>query len=118
MAQIRHLAAVLLILALCTTQEVAAQTCTAMTGRFQPKMGSGYKSAVIATGLRSPRHIVVDTAGNLLVAEGGSGSVRRLVLKEQGDTVCVVSNAAITNDRSVIQPVTSLGMGDLVLTEA
>lgn len=80
--------------------EVSAQnaSCAALTARFAPKLGKGYTSAVIATGLRSPRHIVIDTAGNLLVAEGGSSSVRRLVLKENDDgTVCVTSNAVLTS---------------------
>jgi len=92
---------VLAALASLFLHEAAAQNCAALTARFQPKLGSGYKSSVIATGLRSPRHIVVDSAGNLLVAEGGSGSVRRLVLKDNGDSVCVESNTALTNDRSV-----------------
>jgi glucose/arabinose dehydrogenase len=77
--------------------EAAAQSCSGVTGRFQPKMGSGYKSSVLATGLRNPRHIVVDTAGNLLVAEGGTQGVRRLVLQEQGDIVCVQSNTQIAS---------------------
>ncbi|KAL8403075.1 hypothetical protein RB594_008361 [Gaeumannomyces avenae] len=77
-------------------QGAAAQNCQAVTGRFQPKVGQGYKVNAIATGLRSPRHIVVDTAGNLLVAEGGSGSVKRLVLTENNGNVCVKSSSAIT----------------------
>jgi glucose/arabinose dehydrogenase len=77
---------------------VSAQNCTALTARFAPKLGNGYTSAVIATGLRSPRHIVIDAAGNLLVAEGGSSSVRRLVLKENDDgTVCVTSNEVLAS---------------------
>jgi hypothetical protein len=83
--------------------EVAAQGCTAVTSRFQPKMGSGYKVTTIATGLRQPRHIVLDSAGNLLVAEQSGGGVKRLVLKENGDSVCVVSTSALTSDSSVSQ---------------
>ncbi|KAK5655110.1 hypothetical protein OQA88_6009 [Cercophora sp. LCS_1] len=48
-------------------------------------MGTGYRSYAVVTGLRSPRHLVVDKGGNLLVAEDGRGSVRRLVLQENGD---------------------------------
>lgn len=77
--------------------ETAAQSCSGVVGRFQPKMGSGYRSAVIATGLRQPRHIVIDSAGNLLVAEGGSQGVRRLVLQDQGSNVCVQSNTQIVS---------------------
>jgi hypothetical protein len=39
----------------------------------------------------------VDSAGNLLVAEGGSQAVRRLVLQEQGNIVCVQSNTQIAS---------------------
>lgn len=81
--------------------EAAAQNCAAVTSRFQPKMGPGYQVRVIATGLRSPRHIRIDSAGNLLVAEGGTATVRRLVLKEQGGNVCVSSNTALTPVQSV-----------------
>jgi glucose/arabinose dehydrogenase len=75
----------------------AAQSCSGVTGRFQPRMGSGYRSSVLATGLRNPRHIVVDSAGNLLVAEGGSQGIRRLVLQDNGNIVCVSSNTQIAS---------------------
>jgi glucose/arabinose dehydrogenase len=101
MARIHSIFVALASLASFMAQDVTAQSCAAVSGRYQPKMGSGYKSSVIATGLRSPRHIVVDTAGNLLVAEGGSGSVRRLVLKEQGDTVCVQSSTTLSTSVSL-----------------
>ena len=78
-----------------------AQSCTGVNSRYSPKMGSGYKISLLASGLQQPRHIVVDSAGNLLVAEGNSGTVQRLVLKEQGDIVCVESKSAVTTDRSV-----------------
>jgi len=78
----------------------AAQSCVAANARFQAKMGSGYKVSAIATGITGARHIVVDKAGNLLVATSG-GAVRRLVLKEDGDTVCVVSSAAISGAQGV-----------------
>lgn len=81
--------------------EAVAQSCSGVTARFTPKMSSGYKVSLLATGLQQPRHIVVDTAGNLLVAEGNSGTVQRLVLQEQGDIVCVSSKTAVTTDRSV-----------------
>jgi glucose/arabinose dehydrogenase len=79
---------------------VAAQSCPGVTGRFQPKMGSGYRYSVLATGLRNPRHIAVDSAGNLLVTEGGTQGVRRLVLQDQGDIVCVQSNTQIVSGSS------------------
>jgi glucose/arabinose dehydrogenase len=90
MARLRAILAGLAAVAVMVT-EVAAQ-CSGVTGRFKPKMGAGYTSSVLATGLRTPRGIAIDTAGNLLVVEQQGGGVKRLVLKEQGDAVCVDSS--------------------------
>jgi len=79
----------------------AAAQCTPVTGRYRPKMASGYKSSVLATGLRSPRGIAMDPEGNLLVVEQSGGSVRRLVLKEDGDNVCVESSAVLVSGGAV-----------------
>ncbi|KAK3290791.1 soluble quino protein glucose/sorbosone dehydrogenase [Chaetomium fimeti] len=94
MGHISTLAGVVALTSLFAHQ-VAAQSCPGVTGRFQPKMGSGYRYSVLATGLRNPRHIAVDSAGNLLVTEGATQGVRRLVLQDQGDIVCVQSNTQI-----------------------
>ena len=80
--------------------QVAAQ-CSGVTGRYQPKMGAGFKSSVLATGLSTPRHITFDTAGNLLVAQQSGGSVKLLKLKDQGDTVCVDSSKTLVSGGSV-----------------
>jgi glucose/arabinose dehydrogenase len=91
-----HLSALAGVLALTGLFDaVTAQSCSGVTGRYQPKMGSGYRVSVLASGLRQPRHIVVDSAGNLLVAEGGSTGVRRLVLQDNGNIVCASSNTQI-----------------------
>lgn len=80
---------------------VSAQ-CAAVAGRgYKPKMAAGYKASVIAAGLRSPRGIALDSAGNLLVAEQQGGSVRRLVLKEEGDQVCVASSTTLVSGGTV-----------------
>lgn len=81
------------------TPEANAQvagTCSGVTGRYTPRMGAGYKYSVLATGLRQPRHIAIDSAGNLLVAEGSAQSIRRIVLREQGDIVCAQSNSQLS----------------------
>lgn len=93
-------AATLAIVAWVLAPEAAAQSCVSANARFQAKMGSGYKVSAIATGITGARHIVVDKAGNLLVATSG-GAVRRLVIKDNGDTVCVVSSAAISGAQGV-----------------
>ncbi|KAH6615740.1 soluble quino protein glucose/sorbosone dehydrogenase [Chaetomium sp. MPI-SDFR-AT-0129] len=75
----------------------AAGTCSGVTGRFEPKLGEGYTYSVLATGLTSPRHIVIDSEGNLLVAEAGTQSVTRLVLEDQEDIVCVASSSEVAS---------------------
>ena len=83
---------------------VSAQ-CAAVAGRgYKPKMASGYKAVVIAAGLRSPRGIAQDSAGNLLIAEQQGGSVRRLVLKEEGNEVCVASSTTLVTGGTVCTP--------------
>jgi glucose/arabinose dehydrogenase len=81
--------------------QVAGQGCAAVRSNITPKMASGYRSAVIATGLRGPRHIVVDTAGNLLVAEQQGGNVKRLVLQDSGQDVCVASTDTVISGGNV-----------------
>ncbi|KAH8886987.1 soluble quino protein glucose dehydrogenase [Thozetella sp. PMI_491] len=69
---------------------------------MSPKMAPGYNVSLLATGLNGPRAMVFDKAGNLLVAEQGSGRVILLTLGEQGNRVCptsskVLISAAVTN---------------------
>jgi glucose/arabinose dehydrogenase len=80
--------------------QVAAQ-CSGVTGRYTPKMGTGYKSSVLATGLRTPRGIAMDSAGQLLVVEQNGGGVKLLKLKEQGETVCVESSKQLVANGAV-----------------
>lgn len=94
---------------------VSGQSCSGVTGRFQPKMGSGYRYSVLATGLRNPRHIAVDSAGNLLVTEGATQGVRRLVLEDQGDIVCVQSNTQIISGSVSQNRVFSLHMKKVII---
>lgn len=79
--------------------EVKAQagTCSGVTGKFEPKLGEGYSYSVLATGLNNPRHIVIDSEGNLLVAEAGTQSVTRFVLEDQDDIVCASSNSEVAS---------------------
>jgi glucose/arabinose dehydrogenase len=90
-------------LAVVLATQVAAQ-CPGVTGRYQPKMGLGYNSSVFATGLKTPRGIVVDTAGNVLVVEQNGGSVRRIVVKDQGNIACVDTSKVLISDGSVSIP--------------
>jgi len=73
---------------------VAAQ-CSGVSKQSTQKMAAGYKSSVLITGLKTPRGIAMDTQGALLVAEQNGGAVRRLTLKDSGDTVCVDTNTVL-----------------------
>jgi hypothetical protein len=97
MGVLSTLAGVVALTSVVFVPEVAAQSCPGVNGRFQPRMGSGYRYSVLATGLSQPRHLVVDSAGNLLVAEAGRQAVRRFVLQDQGNIVCSSSNSQIVS---------------------
>ncbi|KAH8897906.1 soluble quino protein glucose dehydrogenase [Thozetella sp. PMI_491] len=76
----------------------AAAQCSGVTGKSNQKMGSGYTSSILATGLGTPRGIAMDTEGNLLVAEQQGGRVRRLSLTDEGSNVCVSANKVLINE--------------------
>ncbi|KAK6948804.1 hypothetical protein Daesc_010575 [Daldinia eschscholtzii] len=59
-----------------------AQNCTPLNPSAPLKISDGYTAQVILNGLKSPRDIVLDTAGNLLVTEQGGAGIRRVVLTE------------------------------------
>ncbi|KAF3082516.1 hypothetical protein TWF569_004066 [Orbilia oligospora] len=55
----------------------SAQTCNVLSYTYAaPVMAAGYRSQLVATGLRTPRAIVFDSSGYLLVAERGAGISR------------------------------------------
>ncbi|KAI1373112.1 soluble quino protein glucose dehydrogenase [Hypoxylon crocopeplum] len=78
-----------------------AQTCTDQQPTAQLKISDGYAVQVILKGLRYPRGLVFDTAGNLLVSEQGGSGITRVVLTESGENVCVASSAQLIADASL-----------------
>lgn len=76
---------------------VSAQCALQPTANIATAEGVEFK--LLRTGLQRPRHLVVDTEGNLLIAESGLRGVRRVVLDDgEGLDVCVGSaNALISN---------------------
>src|SRR4051812_15804275 len=80
------------------TSLVSAQTCTTLSYTFpQPSMAAGYRAQLVATGLRTPRAIVFDTAGYLLVAERGAGISRFQV----GSCGSLLNRQLVISDTSV-----------------
>jgi len=101
MAQHRSPLAGLVAVLLLLVSHVVAD-CTGVTSRFRPKMGTGYKAHPIATGMRTPRGIAMDSQGNLLVVEQQGGGVKRLVMEETADgSVCVKSSSQLVTGGTV-----------------
>ena len=67
------------------------------TNSIQPSIASGYRAALVATGLTDPRSIEFDSAGNLLVIQAGVG-IESLQLQDNGGT-CV----SVKSKKTVLQ---------------
>lgn len=90
------LIAVLAGLAAVLLPHVVAQCQDPQPRNGNPTMASGFQSKVLINGLRVPRHIALDSQGNLLVAEQGGGGIRRIVLEDNGGiNVCVASSQTL-----------------------
>ncbi|KAI0377373.1 soluble quino protein glucose dehydrogenase [Hypomontagnella monticulosa] len=84
----------------------SAQACTPLTPSAQLKISDGYTAQVILNGLKYPRDIVFDTAGNALVTEQGGAGVRRVVLTESDGNVCAASSSQLIADASLNHGIT------------
>jgi 6-phosphogluconolactonase (cycloisomerase 2 family) len=60
----------------------------------------GFAARIVASGLKGPRGIIFDTAGNLLVIEKGKG-VTAFTLNDAGGCLTVKSTAVVVQDSSV-----------------
>lgn len=87
--------------ALAATQASDCSTTLTPTNSAKPTVASGYRMALVATGLTSPRSIQFDSAGNLLVAESGSG-VSSLAFQDDGGTCLTVKTKKTVIDASTV----------------
>jgi glucose/arabinose dehydrogenase len=80
-----------------------SQNCSPITSPAgTPKLAAGYQAKVLMNGLKGPRGMVFDQAGNLLVVERASGGVRQIQLTDgTGLDVCVKSSKQLINDTTV-----------------
>jgi glucose/arabinose dehydrogenase len=79
-----------------------AQTCATINPANAPTFASGYSGRVLMNGLRTPRGIIFDNEGNILVTEQGGYGVRYIQLTDNGGTdVCVKSNKQLIQDSSI-----------------
>jgi hypothetical protein len=81
-------------------------TCSTLSpsNSVKPTVASGYKVALVATGLSSPRGIEFDTAGNLLVVEQGSGMIWLNFKDQGGECLSVGDKGNVIRDSDVRNP--------------
>ncbi|OBS22570.1 hypothetical protein FPOA_08906 [Fusarium poae] len=73
-----------------------------LTPKFNISTSDGVEFKLLRTGLQRPRHLVVDTEGNLLIAEASNKGVRRIVLDDGKDLdVCIDSDKALITETSI-----------------
>lgn len=86
------------VLLTCATAVLASAQCALETSaKIETAEGVQYK--LLFEGLGRPRHLVVDSEGNLLVVNGG---VRRIVLDgSEGLDVCTESDSQLVENEAV-----------------
>ncbi len=72
----------------------SCSTTLTPTNSIKPSIASGYRAAVVATGIHNPRSIEFDSLGNLLVINSGVG-ISSLQLEDGGDTCVSVKSTKI-----------------------
>ncbi|KAF9264136.1 soluble quino protein glucose dehydrogenase [Marasmius fiardii PR-910] len=82
--------------------QAAAQSCPTIDPAHAPAMATGYESRVVVNGLKSPRDLIFDNLGNLLVAEQDQVGIRLVKLTDNGGLdVCVNSSQVLIPDVSL-----------------
>jgi hypothetical protein len=82
----------------------AAQTScsSAISAKYPaPSVAAGYHANLIANGFTSPRQILFDSAGNLLVVESGKGITGLTLNDAGGSCLSVKSKATVVSDSTV-----------------
>ena len=82
----------------------SAPACSATltpANSIKPTVASGYRMALVATGLTKPRSIEFDSSGNLLVVQQGAGIIN-LAFKDEGSTcLSVMSSKNVVENSNV-----------------
>lgn len=87
--------------ALAVLSSANGQSCATINPKFPATFTNGVAAKVMINGLKTPRGIVFDNAGNLLAIEQGGGGVRQIKITDDGTNVCVASSKQIVNDSTV-----------------
>ena len=70
---------------------------------IRPTVASGYRMALVATGLTKPRSMQFDTAGNLLVVQSGAG-ISNLAFQDDGGTCLSVKSQRVVVESNDVGP--------------
>lgn len=81
----------------------SCSTTLTPTDSIKPSVASGYRAALVATGLTDPRSIEFDSSGNLLVVQAGAG-VESLQLQDNGGTCVTVKSKKTVVQASSVSP--------------
>lgn len=82
--------------------EVKKRACPAVAPTIKPVMSGGYTATVVAKGFKTPREMVFDPLGNMLVVNQGGGGVSRITWTDNGGLdVCSSSIKTLINDATV-----------------
>jgi glucose/arabinose dehydrogenase len=66
-----------------------------------PSVAPGFHAQLIANGLQTPRQIIFDSSGHLLVVESGKGITALTLNDAGGSCISVKSKASVIGDSSV-----------------
>ena len=80
---------------------LAQTTCASIAPKIAPVVAAGYTAKVLINGLKTPRGMLFDSQGNLLIVEQGGAGVRLVKLTDGGTSVCVASSKQLIADSSV-----------------
>jgi glucose/arabinose dehydrogenase len=80
---------------------LAQTTCASIAPKIAPVVAAGYTAKVLINGLKTPRGMLFDSQGNLLIVEQGGAGVRLVKLADGGTSVCVATSKQLIADSSV-----------------
>jgi len=86
-------AVVSLVTILSIPQAVAQCPNQAEPANGAPVLAEGYEAKLLVGGLKTPRGIIFDSEGNLLVVETAAAGIRRIELEDKGGMDVCVSNS-------------------------
>ena len=92
----------------------SCSTTLTPTNSIKPSVASGYRAALVATGLTDPRSIEFDSSGNLLVVQAGAG-VESLQLQDNGGTCVTVKSKKTVVQASSVSPFIQLYLETRIL---